>query len=139
MPDHFHGIIQIRNCSPSTQIIEKYRKGSAPGSLSTIIQTFKSLSSRRVNALRKTSIHFWQRNYYEHIIRTEKSLNLIRLYIEFNPTLLQHDSKLGKMEPPSLGTNRKNFRAIPKTRLRCVGAKHLPLFAFLGMPLKQTI
>jgi hypothetical protein len=29
----------------------------------------------------------WQRNYYEHIIRTEKSLNMIRLYIELNPRM----------------------------------------------------
>ncbi len=28
----------------------------------------------------------WQRNYYEHIIRNEKSLNRIRQYILDNPT-----------------------------------------------------
>lgn len=27
----------------------------------------------------------WQRNYYEHIIRNEKSLNRIRQYITDNP------------------------------------------------------
>ena len=27
----------------------------------------------------------WQRNYYEHIIRNERSLNNIRKYIYYNP------------------------------------------------------
>ena len=27
----------------------------------------------------------WQRNYYEHIIRSEASLDRIRLYIQANP------------------------------------------------------
>jgi len=29
----------------------------------------------------------WQRNYYEHIIRNEKSLNEIRRYIKNNPEM----------------------------------------------------
>ena len=34
----------------------------------------------------------WQRNYYEHIIRNEKSLNTIRRYIKFNPSMWAYDS-----------------------------------------------
>ena len=29
--------------------------------------------------------HFWQRNYYEHVIRTEKELDKVRRYIQENP------------------------------------------------------
>ena len=28
---------------------------------------------------------FWQRNYYEHVIRDEDELNIIRQYIRDNP------------------------------------------------------
>jgi len=41
------------------------------GSLPTIIRAFKSAVTRRVNAMRHTpGAKVWQRNYYEHIIRS---------------------------------------------------------------------
>jgi REP element-mobilizing transposase RayT len=47
---------------------------------------FKSAATKRINALWGTpSAPVWQRNYYEHIIRDEKSLNRIRQYIAENP------------------------------------------------------
>ena len=33
----------------------------------------------------------WQRNYYEHIIRDEDELNIIRQYIRDNPTKWDQD------------------------------------------------
>ena len=33
----------------------------------------------------------WQRNYYEHIIRSEESLNKIREYVVNNPLLWERD------------------------------------------------
>ncbi len=35
--------------------------------------------------------HFWQRNYYEHVIRDENDLNRIREYIVNNPAKWQED------------------------------------------------
>ena len=35
---------------------------------------------------------FWQRNYYEHIIRSEKQLNLVREYIFINPLKWSFDN-----------------------------------------------
>ena len=34
---------------------------------------------------------FWQRNYWEHIVRDESSLNRIRAYIQGNPIRWQED------------------------------------------------
>lgn len=34
-----------------------------------------------------SNIPVWQRNYYEHIIRTENDLNKIREYIKINPQI----------------------------------------------------
>jgi hypothetical protein len=33
----------------------------------------------------------WQRNYYEHVIRSEEELNLVREYITFNPLKWSYD------------------------------------------------
>jgi putative transposase len=42
--------------------------------------------TRRINELRdKACVPFWQRNYWEQIIRNEESLNRIRACIENNP------------------------------------------------------
>ena len=47
--------------------------------LSEIIRSFKALVTRN------TRIKFWQRNYYEHVIRNENVLLKIREYIQNNP------------------------------------------------------
>jgi len=57
-----------------------------PQALPEIIRAFKTFSSRQINELRKTSgIPVWQRNYYDHVIRRDESLDKIREYIETNP------------------------------------------------------
>ncbi|MCP9469502.1 MAG: transposase [Nitrospira sp.] len=54
--------------------------------MSEIIRQFKTFSARRINEHRGTpGASVWQRNYYEHIIRDEESLNRIREYIVNNP------------------------------------------------------
>jgi len=54
--------------------------------LPEIIRQFKTFSARRINEHRGTTgTPVWQRNYYEHIIRDEASLNRIREYIVNNP------------------------------------------------------
>ena len=55
--------------------------------LSEVVRAFKSFSARRVNELRGAAgAPVWQRNYYEHIIRNERSLSMVRDYIAGNPT-----------------------------------------------------
>ncbi|AOY58688.1 hypothetical protein B2D07_09495 [Desulfococcus multivorans] len=47
-----------------------------PGSLPTIVRSFKSAATKRINEMRKTpSAKLWQRNYREHIIRNEIELD----------------------------------------------------------------
>jgi len=54
--------------------------------LPEIIRAFKTFSARGINEIRNTAgMPVWHRNYYEHIIRNEKSLNRIRQYILDNP------------------------------------------------------
>jgi putative methionine-R-sulfoxide reductase with GAF domain/REP element-mobilizing transposase RayT len=84
MPNHVHGIITIvgaRHASPNS-----VKPGPKPRSLGSIIGSFKSAVTKKVDEIRNSSgASLWQRNYYEHIIRNERELNLIRQYIISNP------------------------------------------------------
>jgi REP element-mobilizing transposase RayT len=61
-------------------------RGVAPGSLGAIVGNFKSVTARRINALRGTpGMPVWQRSYYEHVVRNEQALEATRLYIAANP------------------------------------------------------
>ncbi|MCS6773028.1 MAG: transposase, partial [Thermoflexales bacterium] len=86
MPNHLHGIIRI---------IETAARRPTPSKLSTVIAGFKAATTRRINELRGTPrAEVWQRNYYEHIIRTESGENelcRIREYIATNPARWELD------------------------------------------------
>ena len=60
------------------------------------------------------AFRLWQRNYYENIVRNEKSLNLIRLYIEFNPLLWEQNLSFRNMELPSLDQVEKILQKFEK-------------------------
>ena len=82
MPNHVHGIIFIVGAGfkPAPTIPIKCH------GLAEIVRAFKTFSARRINQhLGMSGVPVWQRNYYEHIIRDESSLNRIRQYILDNP------------------------------------------------------
>lgn len=82
MPNHVHGILVLTD-NPTC----KKRHG-----LPEIIRGFKTFSARRINKIRRLSgVPVWQRGYYEHIIRQEKSLMAIREYIVKNPLSWEED------------------------------------------------
>lgn len=61
-----------------------------PGSLPTIVRSFKSAVTRQIRKLSgRDSLCVWQRNYYEHVVRNEEELNRIREYILGNPVKQQ--------------------------------------------------
>ena len=79
MPNHLHAIIGV--CP------EFVGAGSPrPPSLGTIMGFFKYESTKRVNCeLETPGAKLWQRSYYDHIVRSNRSLDLVRDYIETNP------------------------------------------------------
>jgi len=106
MPNHIHGIIWItggrgdpvgRPYDPVGRPHDNDRDdqrshGPAAGSVGAIIGQIKSIAAKRINALRGTpAAPVWGRNYYEHIIRYETSLNRIRRYIAANPSQWAED------------------------------------------------
>jgi putative transposase len=81
MPNHVHGIL----------FIDGELAGHAPPlqqrpTLGVIMGAYKSATTRLINQIRGTAgTMFWQRNYYEHVIRNDISLAEIRQYIANNP------------------------------------------------------
>ena len=70
------------------------RKPLQSGSLGSFINGFKSSVIRRVNLIRYHSdLPFWQRNYYESIIRDETHLINIKEYIRNNPQNWEDDAE----------------------------------------------
>ena len=103
MPNHFHGILLIdgndgcdvgaRRCLAlyNTNANNRATHRVAPttlhpNSLGSIIGQFKSIVTKQINRLGNTpGMPVWQRNYFEHVIRNEKELFMIRQYIRLNP------------------------------------------------------
>ncbi|GAP18498.1 transposase [Levilinea saccharolytica] len=110
MPDHVHGIILLHNVDDvvvgagAVVVGAGLRPAPTPTThttptptdpiptnpriypLSEIVRAFKSFSARRINAVRQApGTPVWQRNYYEHIIRSEQEYQQIHQYIQANP------------------------------------------------------
>jgi putative transposase len=61
-------------------------------SLGAIIRAYKSAVTYRINAIRNSrGSPVWQRNYYDHVIRSETEYQGIWNYIEANPMNYLHD------------------------------------------------
>jgi len=88
MPNHLHGLITL------TDALDESPQDHARPSLNTIVGSFKSAATRRVNVLRNTpGAKLWQRTYYDHAIRTESGLARIREYITDNPAKWELDEE----------------------------------------------
>lgn len=69
MPNHVHVLV-----SP------------LPGNiLQSIVHSWKSYSAQECNKVLKRTGPFWQREYFDHLVRNQGSLRKIIQYIEENP------------------------------------------------------
>lgn len=108
MPNHVHGIIVIvrdarepvgveyiqplQPHQPLQNETQHRYQHVIPRSVGSIIRTYKAAVRRWCNE--NGNEHFkWQRNYYEHIIRTDGDLDRIRAYIVNNPFNWQSDDE----------------------------------------------
>jgi putative transposase len=82
MPNHVHGLIEILQ---TPGIGTDARPGTKRGSLSAIIQAYKSRVTRLARQTNVCSGDLWQRGYHDHIVRGECDLEYIREYIVNNP------------------------------------------------------
>ena len=94
MPNHVHGIIVIVGPPAGATHASPLQRPSGPPkrSIGAIVGSYKSAVSKRINTMRGTpGVSVWQRNYYEHVIRTESALHRIRHYITDNPARWSED------------------------------------------------
>ena len=119
MPNHVHGVVvicasvgaihesplpPIRESTAVTMRIADRRRRL----LSKIIGRFKMVSAKHINGLRQTAGSvLWQRNYYEHIIRDDESLNRIRQNILDNPAQWEFDGENPALSAPQHQKNRE--------------------------------
>jgi REP element-mobilizing transposase RayT len=98
MPNHFHAIVFINvGATGSSQIpilnTNIPVKGPKSASIGALMSGFKSSVTKQINVLRATPrVPVWQRNYWEHIIRDERSMLEFSTYIENNPFRWKEDS-----------------------------------------------
>jgi putative transposase len=94
MPNHIHGIIEITKIttvgakhfspSPNRANVDSPLRQSPSQTIGSVVRGFKIGVTKwfHVNTDIQT---IWQRNYYEHIIRDDKSYHKISEYIQTNP------------------------------------------------------
>lgn len=120
MPNHMHGIVIIDDSvtyasvgvdprvDPSMEMNPIGRTHRSAPTLGNTIQWFKTMSTNEY--IRNVKTHgwqsfnkrLWQRNYYEHVIRNDQSLQEIREYIINNPANWEKDKE-----------NPENFKITP--------------------------
>jgi len=126
MPNHIHMIIRIVGAGPcacpNTGLtrgswmgsIREWSTGSTQGSTPTVgecVKRLKTLTTRiYIDGINHDdwspfNKRIWQRNFYEHIIRNERELYMIRQYIIDNPKNWEKDRN-----------NEKNVKITQSTR-----------------------
>jgi putative transposase len=102
MPNHIHGVIVLVGAGPGacppSYPEPRQPQGVAPTlSLPEVVHRFKTLTTKHyIDKVKKSGWtpfagRLWQRNYFEHIVRGEESLNRIRQYILDNPARWEFD------------------------------------------------
>ncbi len=86
MPNHVHGVVVLVGAGLPRPYNDEIPSPPKQPTLGQIIGYYKYQSTKKINVMwQAPGTRLWQRGYYEHIIRDEKSLSRIREYIVNNP------------------------------------------------------
>jgi putative transposase len=102
MPNHIHGIIVVGAQFIAPNHPTSAQKGAmnrAP-TLGEIVRTYKAASTRLIRRTVNSGFA-WQRNYYEHVIRDDQSLERIRDYIVNNAARWAEDEEHPDHQTPA--------------------------------------
>ncbi len=110
MPNHMHAIVHItrRGFRPNAPTMDAHTppitamnapttnantpSGLQPKTIGSLVAGFKSSVTKQINIIRKSPGEpVWQRNYWDHIIRTDESYDQIEDYIINNPSNWYND------------------------------------------------
>ena len=134
MPNHIHGIIIVgaQFIAPGSAqfiapgpvlhnqagIAQEGAMNRAP-TLGEIVRAYKTASTRLIRQTANADFA-WQRNYHEHIVRSDESLNHIRQYILENPSRWAMDREnrdASTPEPESAWREKSGHSTSPETDL----------------------
>lgn len=94
MPNHLHGIIIITDGAIRRGEVPSPLRGAKKHTLGQILAYYKYQTTKSINEYDNLpGRKIWQRNYYEHIIRNEKSYDKISQYITENPLYWARDEE----------------------------------------------
>ncbi|WP_294995676.1 transposase [uncultured Stenotrophomonas sp.] len=86
MPDHLHGLVELRT-----------------GSLAGCMQFLKSRSSRTIGKRVDANGPLWQAGYYDHALRSDECLRTQATYIMANPVRAGLAARVGaRLEPMAI-------------------------------------
>jgi REP element-mobilizing transposase RayT len=93
MPNHVHGILIIEEDMVGNAYMRSNQRNAFMHSLrnrtkmllSKIIQQYKASVTRKINSLENVFHFGWQKSFYDHVIRNDRSLDNLRQYITSNP------------------------------------------------------
>ncbi len=104
MPNHVHAVLSITDESDpvgaplvGARPLSHRDRTTSKITLGTVVGAFKLLTTVaytkgvRGSHWKPFDNRLWQRNYYEHVVRDEQSLDLIRSYIQANPSMWETD------------------------------------------------
>ncbi len=84
MPNHIHGILILNRRVQNIEPLQNTYQKIIPGSIGSIIRGYKTSVTKWVR--QNSDIYMvWQRNFHDHIIRTDVELKQIKKYIKNNP------------------------------------------------------
>ncbi len=90
MPNHVHAIIKIEYPDGQTATVQETNNRTKMY-LSRIVQQYKATVSKEIHEISNEIFFQWQKSYYDHIIRDEKSYWRIWHYIRNNPKNWKYD------------------------------------------------
>ena len=107
MPNHLHGILEITGFKNPVMEEKAPNKFISPsGTVGSIVRGFKINAIKKIREfvgrgelqfaptalkIKEMDFKIWQRNYYDHIIRSEETQRKIVHYIQNNPGNWQED------------------------------------------------
>jgi REP element-mobilizing transposase RayT len=103
MPNHFHALFRIVGAplvgtrDSAIQQRAGTRRGDPAPTVGDIVGAFKSITTdeyiRGVHTYGWVPFkrHVWQRGFYDHIVRNDEELSIIRDYIQTNPLRWEKD------------------------------------------------
>ena len=128
MPNHIHGIMIIDNATVGGRHACPLQVKRQDQTISVVIGSYKSAVARYIHQLINGHCFRWQRSFYDHVIRNEKSLIKIREYIRNNPKKWDLDAENVRregVEPSSLAASASETDASASSATSAIIPKYI--------------